>query len=153
MMLRFIIKRNSINKRFYSTNNMSTTARQVTANQLSAWLATQESKPHNDLIVVDVRERNEIEQHGKIKGSLNVPFALDLTMFSAGLSDLNKHGKVMYTNIIIDIFTKYYDRLYFNACPDVVVTKLLSLLKNLVLKMFIVYKEDLKSGRVQFNLL
>ena len=92
-MLRFIIKRNLATKRFYSTNNMST-ARQVTANQLSSWLATQETKAHNDFIIVDVRERNEIEEHGKIKGALNVPFKLDPVMFSAGLSDLNKHGKV-----------------------------------------------------------
>ncbi|CAO3640358.1 unnamed protein product [Mucor fragilis] len=94
-MLRFIIKRNLANKRFYSTNNMST-ARQVTANKLSSWLAAQETKAHNDVIIVDVRERHEIEEHGKIKGALNVPFKLDPIMFSAGLSDLNKHGKVVF---------------------------------------------------------
>ncbi|KAL7310579.1 hypothetical protein PS15m_010064 [Mucor circinelloides] len=94
-MLRFIIKRNLTTKRFYTTNTMST-ARQVTANQLSSWLAAQEAKSHNDLIIVDVRERHEIEEHGKIKGALNVPFRLDPVMFAAGLSDLNKHGKVVF---------------------------------------------------------
>lgn len=100
-MLRFIIKRNLTTKRFYTTNTMST-ARQVTANQLSSWLAAQEAKSHNDLIIVDVRERHEIEEHGKIKGALNVPFRLDPVMFAAGLSDLNKHGKVCVSQSLKD---------------------------------------------------
>jgi len=78
------------------------TARQVTANQLSSWLAAQEAKSHNDLIIVDVRERHEIEEHGKIKGALNVPFRLDPVMFAAGLSDLNKHGKVCVSQSLKD---------------------------------------------------
>jgi rhodanese-related sulfurtransferase len=89
-MFRLIIKQQPVTKRFKST---MTTANQVNAIQLQTWLNTQkENTIHNDICIIDVRERREVEKFGKIKGAINVPFKSDL--FIAGLSDLNKQSKV-----------------------------------------------------------
>jgi hypothetical protein len=72
--------------RFYSTSSV----KQITSNQLVGWL--NEKKLYSDLIVIDVRERKEIEQKGKIKGALNIP--LSPKLFSAALSDINKDATV-----------------------------------------------------------
>lgn len=70
-------------------------APQVSPKELSAWLAAQSTKTiQDDITIVDVRERHEIEKYGKIKGALNVPFKLSTDMFLAGLSDLNRQSKV-----------------------------------------------------------
>lgn len=72
-------------------------ARQVNGAQLQTWLAQEKKKTiQNDITIIDVRERNEVEQYGKIKGAINVPFKLETSMFLAGLSDVNKHSKVSY---------------------------------------------------------
>lgn len=73
-------------------------AKQINSTQLQTWLEQEKQKSiHNDITVIDVRERHEVEQHGKIKGAINIPFKLSPTMFMAGLSDINKHSKVRQT--------------------------------------------------------
>ncbi|KAG1451165.1 hypothetical protein G6F46_010239 [Rhizopus delemar] len=74
--------------RFYSTSSV----KQITSNQLVSW--SNEKKLYSDLIVIDVRERKEIEQKGKIKGALNIP--LSPKLFSAALSDINKDATVVF---------------------------------------------------------
>ncbi|KAI7888121.1 beta-lactamase-like protein [Mucor mucedo] len=72
-------------------------AKQVNSAQLQAWLSQEKKKViANGITIVDVREHDEVEQHGKIKGAINVPFKLDTTMFLAALSDINKHSKVVF---------------------------------------------------------
>jgi predicted sulfurtransferase len=88
-MFRLIIQNTP--KRYYSALS---SARPVTSSQLSNWLTTKDNQMYSDVVVVDVRERHEIEKYGKIKGAINVPFKLEPTMFAAGLSDISKHDKV-----------------------------------------------------------
>ncbi|KAG2231464.1 hypothetical protein INT48_007537 [Thamnidium elegans] len=50
-------------------------AKQVNASELSNWLKKEKQKTiQNDITIVDVRERHEIEKHGKIKGAVNIVF-------------------------------------------------------------------------------
>ncbi|GAA5811775.1 hypothetical protein MFLAVUS_005218 [Mucor flavus] len=94
-MLRLITRNAQLNsKRSMSTLSL---AKQINARELSDWLEKETKKTiQNDITIVDVRERHEIEKHGKIKGAVNVPFKLAPDMFLAGLSDLNKHTKVVF---------------------------------------------------------
>src|SRR6478735_8687181 len=90
--------------RFYSTSSV----KQITSNQLVGWL--NEKKLYSDLIVIDVRERKEIEQKGKIKGALNIP--LSPKLFSAALSDINKDATVNKLKRKRNRI-EYFNRLYF----------------------------------------
>ncbi|GAA5802431.1 hypothetical protein HPULCUR_007896 [Helicostylum pulchrum] len=94
-MLRLITRNVQLNsKRSVSTLSL---AKQINASELSDWLEKEKQKTiQNDITIVDVRERHEIEKHGKIKGAVNVPFKLTPDMFLAGLSDLNKHTKIVF---------------------------------------------------------
>lgn len=56
-----------------------------------------------NLIIVDVRERSEVETHGKIKGALNVPLKVAPSLFSAALSDLDKHAKASILQYLIKL--------------------------------------------------
>jgi hypothetical protein len=94
-MFRLIIK-NAPTKRYYSALS---SVKPVTSTQLSSWLATKNNQMYSNIVVVDVRERHEIEKYGKIKGSINIPFKLEPTMFEAGLSDINKHDKVICLSV------------------------------------------------------
>lgn len=97
-MFRFII-RNPQKTRFMSTLS---SAKQVNSAQLQIWLAQVKKKTiHNDITIIDVRERHEVEQHGKIKDAINLPFKLSPTMFIAGLSDVNKNAKVRRKIILV----------------------------------------------------
>ncbi|CAO3652956.1 unnamed protein product [Mucor hiemalis] len=94
-MLRLILNSHKLNKRCMST---IASAKQVNGTELKAWLAQEKKKPihHGDMTVIDVRERHEVEKFGKIPGAINVPFKLEPAMFIAGLSDLNKHSKIVF---------------------------------------------------------
>lgn len=130
-MFRFIIKQQQ--QPFKKIRLMSTlaTAKQVNAGQLQQWVNSAKTKPiHNDFTIIDVRERNEVEKFGKIKGAINVPYkSLSSDMFIAGLSDLNKHSKVSLCHFLLfSLGTQEHEltgknRLYFNACLVVVVMK------------------------------
>ncbi|KAI8328534.1 beta-lactamase-like protein [Choanephora cucurbitarum] len=68
----------------------------INHSQLKGWLKEQEQKWQTDITLVDVRERHEIEKHGKIKSALNVPFSLESKLFLAGLSDIAKSSKIVF---------------------------------------------------------
>lgn len=68
--------------------------KRINSSQLLTAIQQNEQKRHSELVIVDVRERSEIEQEGKIKNAINVPFKLSHDMFTAGLSDINKHDMV-----------------------------------------------------------
>ncbi|KAI9266085.1 hypothetical protein BY458DRAFT_540380 [Sporodiniella umbellata] len=59
---------------------------------LSEWL--KKEKLYRNLVVVDVRERKEIERYGKIPGALNIP--LSPSLFRSALSDLNKEANIVF---------------------------------------------------------
>jgi hypothetical protein len=86
-----------IAKRYFSA--IMSRVKPITSSQLLATIQENEQKRHSDIRIIDVRERSEIEQEGKIKNAINVPFKLSPDMFAAGLSDFNKHDMVTYTRI------------------------------------------------------
>ncbi|KAI9473414.1 MAG: beta-lactamase-like protein [Benjaminiella poitrasii] len=98
MLSSMIIKEHWQVKSIYrSIAKMSTmrAAKPVTSKQLISWL-TNNNKLQQDVTIIDVRERDEIEKFGKIKGAINVPFKLEPSMFAAGLSDINNNSKVVF---------------------------------------------------------
>lgn len=90
-MLRSILHKSQpfVAYRFYST---SRSAKQITSSQLTEWM--NQKKLYSDMIIVDVRERSEIEEKGKIKGALNIPFSLSAELFKGALSEFNKETPV-----------------------------------------------------------
>lgn len=84
--------RSLLNKRQFSRFYSSKSVNKVAQNQLSEWL--NEKKLYSDLVVIDVRERKEVEQQGKIKGALNIPLLPHL--FHAALSDMNKEATIVF---------------------------------------------------------
>ena len=112
------------NRIFYQAKRNFAT---INHSQLKRWLKEQEQQWQTDITLVDVRERHEIEKHGKIKSAVNVPFSLESKLFSAGLSDIAKSNKVIITLIAEQykrerekqkplILYIHVDRLYFIAC-------------------------------------
>ncbi|KAI8983469.1 beta-lactamase-like protein [Pilobolus umbonatus] len=77
--------------------SFATSAKPVTGQQLNQWLQEKKSwQSQSDIVIIDVRERNEIEELGKITNAINIPFRLPSDMFAAGLSDINKHAQVVF---------------------------------------------------------
>ncbi|ORE22429.1 Metallo-hydrolase/oxidoreductase [Rhizopus microsporus] len=92
-MLRSILHKSQpfVAYRFYST---SRSAKQITSSQLTEWM--NQKKLYSDMIIVDVRERSEIEEKGKIKGALNIPFSLSAELFKGALSEFNKETPIIF---------------------------------------------------------
>ncbi|KAI8088867.1 beta-lactamase-like protein [Halteromyces radiatus] len=86
---------------FYSTST-NNIMQSVTPEQVHSIISTtQPSLPFlNDKIqLIDVRNHDEIETHGRIKGALNIPYHIaedQPTLFSTVLSDLDRSSKVIF---------------------------------------------------------
>jgi rhodanese-related sulfurtransferase len=78
---------------------MAVTINTFTVHQLNDWL---QHTPKDVNPLIDVRELSELEEHGKIKGAINIPFGLSKTnvqLFESMFSDLDKEKQVLSISI------------------------------------------------------
>ncbi|KAI8879194.1 Rhodanese-like protein [Backusella circina FSU 941] len=74
---------------------MTITINTFTVNQLNDWL---QNTPNHVNPLIDVRELNELEEHGKIKGAINIPFGLsksNVQLFESMFLDLDKEKQLV----------------------------------------------------------